>query len=162
MIHLLVGNTGAGKSTYAIKLKQDVNGVVFTLDKWNNILFLPDKTEKDGLDWFLERIDRAETLMQDLILQLDNLGVDSILDVGLSKFSHREKYRKFANENTIKVKTHYLKIPKEIRQQRISKRNIEKGATFEFEVTNDNFEFMETWFEAPLKSELENSIIITR
>jgi predicted kinase len=100
--------------------------------------------------------------MQDLILQLDNLGVDSILDVGLSKFSHREKYRKFANENTIKVKTHYLKIPKEIRQQRISKRNIEKGATFEFEVTNDNFEFMETWFEAPLKSELENSIIITR
>lgn len=162
MIHLLVGNTGAGKSTYAIGLKQDIKGVVFTLDRWNNILFLPDKTEKDGLDWFLERIDRAEILMQDLILQLDNLGVDSILDVGLSKFSHREKYRKLANENSIKVKTHYLKIPKEIRKQRILNRNIEKGATFEFEVTDENFEFMETWFEVPLKKELESSIIITR
>ena len=99
MIHLLVGNTGAGKSTYANKLKLETSGVIFTLDKWNKILFFPDKTENDGLNWFLERIERAELLMQDLILQLENSGVDSILDVGLSKHSHREKYRNFAKEN---------------------------------------------------------------
>lgn len=161
MIHLLVGNTGAGKSTYANKLKLDINGVIFTLDKWNKILFLPDKTENDGVNWFLERIDRAEEVMQDLILQLENSGVDSILDVGLSKFKHREKYRKFAKENNIEVKVHFLNIPKEIRKQRVLKRNLEKGITFEFEVTNENFEFMENWFEAPLETELKNSIIIT-
>ena len=27
----------------------------------------------DGLDWFLERIERAESLMQDLILQLEDI-----------------------------------------------------------------------------------------
>jgi len=161
MIHLLVGNTGAGKSTYANKLKLNINGVIFTLDKWNKILFLPDKTENDGVNWFLERIDRAEEVMQDLILQLDNSGVDSILDVGLSKFKHREKYRKFAKENNIEVKVHFLNIPKEIRKQRVLKRNLEKGITFEFEVTNENFEFMENWFEAPLETELKNSIVIT-
>ncbi len=161
MIHLLVGNTGAGKSTYANKLKLDINGVIFTLDKWNKILFLPDKTENDGVNWFLERIDRAEEVMQDLILQLENSGVDSILDVGLSKFKHREKYRKFAKENNIEVKVHFLNIPKEIRKQRVLKRNLEKGITFEFEVTNENFEFMENWFEAPLETELKNSIVIT-
>mgnify|MGYP001027970466 CR=1 FL=1 len=161
MIHLLVGNTGAGKSTYANTLKGNLNAVVFTLDKWNKILFLPDKTANDGLNWFLERIDRAEVVMQNLILQLENAGVDSILDVGLSKLVHREKYRKFAKENNIAVKVHFLNIPKEIRKQRILKRNIEKGATFEFEVTNENFEFMETWFETPLESELINSTIIT-
>ena len=160
MIHLLVGNTGAGKSTYANKLKLDINGVIFTLDKWNKILFLPDKTENDGVNWFLERIDRAEEVMQDLILQLENSGVDSILDVGLSKFKHREKYRKFAKENNIEVKVHFLNIPKEIRKQRVLKRNLEKGITFEFEVTNENFEFMENWFEAPLETELKNSIVI--
>jgi len=161
MIHLLVGNTGAGKSTYANKLKLDINGVIFTLDKWNKILFLPDKTENDGVNWFLERIDRAEEVMQDLILQLENSGVDSILDVGLSKFKHREKYRKFAKENNIEVKVHFLNIPKEIRKERVLKRNLEKGITFEFEVTNGNFEFMENWFEAPLETELKNSIVIT-
>lgn len=161
MIHLLVGNTGAGKSTYANKLKLNINGVIFTLDKWNKILFLPDKTENDGVNWFLERIDRAEEVMQDLILQLENSGVDSILDVGLSKFKHREKYRKFAKENNIEVKVHFLNIPKEIRKQRVLKRNLEKGITFEFEVTNENFEFMENWFEAPLETELKNSIVIT-
>ena len=161
MIHLLVGNTGAGKSTYANKLKLDINGVIFTLDKWNKILFLPDKTENDGVNWFLERIDRAEEVMQDLILQLENSGVDSILDLGFSKFKHREKYRKFAKENNIEVTVHFLNIPKEIRKQRVLKRNLEKGITFEFEVTNENFEFMENWFEAPLETELKNSIVIT-
>jgi predicted kinase len=162
MIHLLVGNTGAGKSTYANSLKSETNGFIFTLDKWNKILFFPDKTDADGLDWFLERIDRAESLMQDLILQLEELNVDSILDVGLSKFVHREKYRKFAKENNIEVKTHFLNVSKEIRKKRVLKRNLEKGETFEFEVTESNFEFMENWFETLTETELLNAIIIKK
>ena len=159
-MHLIVGNTGAGKSTFADTLKAETNGVVFTLDKWNKILFFPDKTEKDGLDWFLERIERAELLMQDLILQLESADVDSILDVGLSKFVHREKYRLFAKENRIEVKTYFLKIPKEIRKERVLKRNLEKGATFEFEVSENNFEFMENWFEMLTEHELSNALVI--
>jgi predicted kinase len=162
MIHLLVGNTGSGKSTYANALKLQLNGFFFTLDKLNRILFLDDKTEKDGLDWFLERIDRAELLIQDSILQLEKLGVDSLLDVGLSKFSHREKYRKFAIENSIEVQTHFLNISSAIRKERVFKRNIEKGDTFEFEVNEENFEFMESWFETPTKEELQNAIIIKK
>ena len=38
---------------------------------------------------------------------------------------------------------------------------MEKGATFEFEVSDDNFEFMDTWFERPGNDELENGIVIT-
>jgi hypothetical protein len=75
---------------------------------------------------------------------------------------HREKYRKFAKENNIAVKTHFLNVPKEIRKERILKRNIEKGVTFEFEVSEDNFEFMENWFETPTEAELSNAIIIKK
>ena len=160
MIHLLVGNTGAGKSTYANKLKIEVNGLVLTLDKWNKTLFFSDKKEDDGLDWFLERIDRVEEVMQELILQLEGINVDTILDVGLSKFEHREKYRTFAKENNLAVKPHFLDISKEERRRRVLKRNTEKGPTFEFEVTEENFEFMESWFETLKKSELKNAIII--
>jgi len=161
MIHLIVGNTGSGKTTYANKLKKEIGGVIFSIDKWNNILFIPDKNEEDGLAWFLERIDRSETLIMSLIKQLENIGVDAILDLGLSKFAHREKFRKFGNSNSFKIKTHFLDISKETRLSRIFKRNEFKGETFEFEVTQENFDFMENWFEKPNAYELKNGILIT-
>jgi len=160
MIHLIVGNTGSGKTTYSTKLKEKTNGIIFSIDKWNKTLFLPDKKSADGLDWFLERIERAENIILDLILQLESTKTNSILDLGLSKFEHREKFRKFAETNKFEIKIHFLDISKATRMQRVLSRNIEKGLTFEFEVTQDNFEFMEAWFERPSDKELKKGIII--
>lgn len=161
MIHLIVGNTGSGKTTYSNDLKKEINAIVFSIDKWNNILFLKDKTDNDGLEWFLERIERAELLILNLVIQLENANIDSILDLGLSKFEHREKFREFAKTNGFDIKFHFLDIPKEIRKQRILNRNVTKGVTHEFDVTKENFEFMEAWFEKPTNSELKNAILIT-
>ena len=80
MIHLIVGNTGSGKTTYSNSLKDDIKGIIFSIDKWNNTLFLKDKTDEDGLEWFLERIERAESLILSLVLQLESVNIDSILD----------------------------------------------------------------------------------
>ncbi len=159
MIHLITGNTGSGKTTYCNKLKAVSGGVLFSIDFWNNTLFLPDKNDKDGLDWFLERIERSEKVIMNLIEQLENANTDSILDLGFSKQSHREKFRKFASKNGFPIKLHYLDITKEIRWERIQKRNSEKGNTFEFEVSKEDFDFMETWFEVPTTSEIKNKTI---
>lgn len=161
MIHLIIGNTGSGKTTYSNKLKEEVKGIIFSIDKWNNTLFLPDKKNEDGLAWFLERIDRAELLMSNLILQLESIKTDSILDLGFSKFEHREKFRQFSRINKIDIKIHYLDISKKTRRKQVFKRNDEKGETFEFIVTAENFEFMENWFEKPNETELKNAIIIS-
>ena|SRR5690554_3838454 len=162
MIHLIVGNTGSGKTTYSNKLKSETNGIIFSIDKWNSTLFLADKTPSDGLEWFLERIDRAEKLMLDLVNQLEASKVDSILDLGLSKFEHREKFRRFADSNGYELKAHYLDIPKDIRWNRVLKRNEDKGDTFEFEVSKEDFDFMEGWFEKPTKTELIGGITIVK
>ncbi len=161
MIHLIVGNTGSGKTTYSQALKNKSNGVVFSIDKWNKTLFLPDKTETDGLEWFLERIDRSEALMMDFIQQLEQAKTDSILDLGLSKVEHREKFRKFAAAHGYELKTHFLDVPKATRLARVMKRNSEKGETFEFEVSQENFDFMETWFERPTEEEMLGGITLT-
>ncbi|AEH02682.1 AAA family ATPase [Lacinutrix sp. 5H-3-7-4] len=160
MIHLIVGNTGAGKTTYAHKLKEENKGIIFSIDKWNNILFMPDKTKEDKLDWMLERISRSETLMMLYILQLEDNSVDSILDLGFSKFKHREKFRNFAAKHNIKYQLHFLDSSKQIRENRILKRNADKGITYEFNVKQEDFEFMETWFEPPNSSELKSAIHI--
>jgi predicted kinase len=161
MIHLIVGNTGAGKTTYSNSLKKEIDGVLFSLDFWNKTLFFPDRNENSDLDWMLSRIDRAETVMMDLILQLSEAGTDSILDVGLSKVSHRKKWIDFAEENDIEFRLHYLNYSKEIRFERIQKRNQERGETFEFEVSESDFEFMESWFEVLTAKELERAKVIS-
>lgn len=161
MIHLIVGNTGSGKTTYANELKRNIKGVVFSIDTWNNVLFLPDKKETDGLHWFLERIERSERMMLELIHQLESLKTDAILDLGLSKFGHREKFRKFAEMNNYQIKLHFLDVSKATRLERVMKRNTEKGDTFEFEVTKENFDFMETWFERPSEDELRDGFVIS-
>jgi len=161
MIRLILGNTGSGKTSYANKLKAKTDGVIFSIDKWNNTLFLPDKKPADGLHWFLERIERAESIMMNLVEQLESSNTDSILDLGLSKYVHREKFRKFADAYGFELTSHFLDISKETRLKRVLNRNSEKGETFEFEVTKDNFDFMEKWFEIPTASEMENGILIT-
>ncbi|WOI23645.1 AAA family ATPase [Nonlabens ulvanivorans] len=160
MIHLIVGNTGSGKTTYSYQLKKKHKAIIFSIDKWNKELYLADKKPQDGLDWFLERIDRSEVIILDFIEQLESCNVDSILDLGLSKLEHRNKFRDFALSQGYEIKIHFLDIPKEIRWSRVSKRNIEKGNTYEFEVTKDNFEFMEEWFEAPSTIEMSDGILI--
>ncbi len=161
MIHLIVGNTGSGKTTYSNELKGKTKGIIFSIDKWNNTLFLADKKPNDGLDWFLERIDRAERMIMGLVEQLENSKTDSILDLGLSKFEHREKFREFAKSNGYELKTHFLDVSKKTRLYRVMKRNNEKGATFEFEVSKENFDFMENWFEKPTEKEMVEGITIS-
>ncbi|MGI9530477.1 AAA family ATPase [Lutimonas sp.] len=160
MIHLIVGNTGSGKTTYSNSLKKESGGLIFSIDQWNNTLFIPDKEATDGLEWFLERIERVESLMMELVKQLESSGIDSILDLGLSKFEHREKFRRFAAEHHFQIRLHYLDIAKKTRYERVRQRNLQKGDTFEFEVSDENFEFMEGWFETPRESELEDALII--
>ena len=161
MLHLITGNTGSGKTTYCNKLKAASGGVIFSIDFWNQTLFLPDKNPTDGLDWFLERIERSEKVIMNLIKQLEASHIDSILNLGLSKHEHREKFRNFATTYGYKTKLHYLDISKDRRWKRIQKRNLEKGSTFQFEVTKENFEFMENWFENPTEIELKNGILIS-
>ncbi len=160
MIHLIVGNTGSGKTTYSNELKRKTNGIIFSIDKWNNTLFLADKKPGDGLEWFLERIERAETMIMELIHQLEKSNTDSILDLGFSKYEHREKFRKFADLNGYNYNIHFLNISRETRWERVMQRNREKGTTFEFEVSKENFDFMETWFEKPNEKELAESLIV--
>lgn len=124
-------------------------------------MFLADKNPEDGLEWFLERIERAEEMILNLIKQLEFIETDSILDLGLSKFEHREKFRKFATVNQYKLKVHFLDISKETRLERVTKRNHEKGETYEFEVSKENFDFMERWFETPSQEEMKDGILIT-
>lgn len=103
---------------------------------------MPDKTESDGLAWFLERLNRIESLIQKLILQLKSIHTDSILDLGFAKAEHRAIFLEFAKQHNINTQIHFLDVNKTLRWKRVEQRNREKGETYAFEVTKENFDFM--------------------
>jgi len=158
--HLITGNVGAGKTTYAIALADQLGAVRFSIDEWMTALFWMDEPTRSNLPWCLERIERCEAQAWKLVEQLASRGVDVVLDLGLSRRAHRDRQRERARGLGVSTKLHFLDADRTTRTARVKKRNEEKAETFAFEVTGEMIEFMEGYFEAPEGDELDGAIVV--
>lgn len=161
MIHLICGHTGAGKSTYTRQLAEQRNAIYFSLDDWTKTLYFPDIEGEIELSWMLARIERCEAIMWSLCKQLIQRNSEVIFDLGLSKYSHRQKFRDLAAAQNVGCQLHYITADKNTRLQRVLARNTTKPKTYSFDVSTEMFEFMENWVEEPNSDELRGAIIIT-
>lgn len=160
MIHLVVGSTGAGKTTYAIQLAKEKSAVRFAIDEWMNGLFFPDLTSEVEFNWAMERITRCEDmiwLMAERIIETDKAVV---LEVSASTKALRKKQLDRAKSLGVAIQVHYLDVDKDIRRQRVRQRNQEKNESYSFEVNEEMFDFVEDMFELPDDDELKDAIII--
>ncbi|MFN9580481.1 MAG: AAA family ATPase, partial [Novosphingobium sp.] len=64
-IVLIVGSTGAGKTTYARRLAEELGGVRFSIDEWMMTLFWADSPQPIEFQWTIERVRRCEALVMD-------------------------------------------------------------------------------------------------
>jgi len=161
MIHMICGSTGAGKTTFALQLAQKNQAILFSIDEWMESLYGAERNETTELEWMLERIERCEKQIWEVCLQLLKNDKPVILDLGLSKKSHREKFYQLAKDINIDVVLYFIDVDKAIRWSRVQQRNLEKGKTFSLEVTPEMFDFMESWFERPESGEHYKEIIIS-
>lgn len=153
-VHLIVGSTGAGKSTYAIKLTDEIQGLRFSIDEWMDDLFAADKPDDAGFDWYWPRIQRCETRLWEIACQALALDTPVVLDLGLSTRAHRDKFRALAVDAGHPTRLHYLDVEAATRWARVEARNAEQGETFSLTVTREMFDFVEQIFEAPEADEL--------
>jgi len=160
-VHLIVGNVGSGKTTYAIALADRLDAIRFSLDEWMVALFGKDLTATVDLQWRLDRIDRIEEQIWSLVAQLGARGVDVVLDLGLAKKKHRDRQRARAATLGLCAKLHFLDVDLPTRVDRVRKRNAETRESFAFEVTDEMIRFMEGWFERPAAEELDGAEIVT-
>jgi predicted kinase len=147
--HLLTGSTGAGKSTLALDLARQTNGIRFAIDDWMNTLFWPDCPAKNDLAFALDRITRCEAQIAAVATQLAHSGIDAILDLGFTQREHRLSWLHRAQAVGIPCQLHVLDIPADTRWQRVCERNRGDSATFTFAVTREMFDFMEVRWELP-------------
>ncbi len=150
---LIVGCTGAGKTTYARRLADELGGVRFSIDEWMTTLFWADSPQPIQFQWALERTHRCEAQIMSMVPQLAARGVPALLDLGFTKKDHRDRFRALAADLGLTAAVHFIDVPADERWFRVNRRNQQRGETFAMEVDKQMFDFMEGMWEPPLEAE---------
>jgi predicted kinase len=159
-VHLICGPTGAGKTTYAIALAERARAVRFSIDEWMANLFVADRPDPPAVPWAAERILRCERQIWAIGQQLIARNIDVVLDLGLSRRDHRDHMRAQVAQTRAESKLHYLDVSAETRRARILQRGKQPASPFSFNITEEMFDAMESWFETPSDDELYSAMIV--
>jgi predicted kinase len=156
LIHLICGSTGAGKTTYALRLSDDLKGIRFSIDEWMATLFWMDTPQPLNPAWSIERVDRCLTQIWAVALQIAARNVPCVLDLGFGQTQSRAKFADLAKAAGLSVQLHFIDVPAEERWRRVETRNARKGETYQlaFDVTREMFDFVEELWEPPSHAEM--------
>ena len=154
MIHIVFGATGAGKTTYAMQLAQELQAIRFSVDDWMKGLFFPDIKAEIEYSWALERVNRCEEQIWQVAQQVLGQGTPVVLEVSMTSKEQRDKQRQRAEQYGFDYSIYFLDVAQATRRDRVRQRNSEQGQTYSFEVTDDMFDFVEALFESPDEDEL--------
>ena len=152
-IVLIVGCTGAGKTTYARALADQLGAVRFSIDEWMTTLFWADSPQPIQFQWTMERVERCEAQIFATVRQLAARGILAVLDLGFTRKKHRDRFFALAADAGLSAVIHFLDVPVDERWQRVNRRNKERGETYAMEVDRQMFDFMEGMWEPPLEAE---------
>ncbi|WP_437486768.1 ATP-binding protein [Sorangium sp. So ce1014] len=140
-LHLIVGPVGAGKSTFALQLCREQRAVRLNLDEWMAALFRPDRPDTGVLEWYLERTGRCIEQIWTLTERMLEVGTSVVLEIGLIRRDHRERFYERVDVSGHRMTIHVLDAPRDLRRERVQRRNQQKGDTFSMVVPPDFFEF---------------------
>ncbi|WP_437963812.1 ATP-binding protein [Sorangium sp. So ce260] len=146
-LHLIVGPVGAGKSTFALQLCREQRAVRMNLDEWMAALFSPDRPDTGVMEWYMERTGRCIDQIWTLTERMLDVGTSVVLEIGLIRRDARERFYERVDDGGHGLTIHVLDAPRELRRERVLRRNQEKGGTFSmvvpphfFELASDRWE----------------------
>lgn len=150
---LVVGCTGAGKTTYARQLADELGAIRFSIDEWMMALFWADSPQPIEFEWAMERVNRCEAQIFAMAQQAVGRGLPAVLDLGFTTKAHRDKFRALGEEACLTAAVHFIDVPADERWRRVEARNAERGETYAMMVDRGMFDFMEGLWEPPDQAE---------
>jgi len=155
VMHLICGSTGAGKTTYARRVAEEVGAVRFSIDEWMSALFWMDAPDPFTPDWAMARVERCAGLIWRTAVEICGRGVPCVLEIGLTRADTRAHYSALAREAGFEVRLHLVDAPVDVRWARVEARNAAPDADqLPFALTREMFDFVETLWERPTAGEL--------
>jgi predicted kinase len=156
-IHLVEGPVGAGKSTYCASLAKRTSAVHIALDEWFSRLFSPDRPSTDVVLWYVQRKARLVDHIWNHALALIASGATPILELGLVQRQARADIYQRAREAGVDLKVYVLEASRDLRRERVARRNEEKGPSFSMVVPAAVFEMASDMWEPPDEFEIEEN-----
>ena len=149
-LHLILGPVGAGKSTFARTLGKQHRAVQLILDDWMAQLFGADERPATGrIEWYIERRDRCLEQIWKLTAALCEVGTPVVLELGLIRRAEREAFYRRVEDAGYELTVYLLDAPREVRRERVLRRNEERGETFAQVVPPEFFELASDLWEPP-------------
>jgi predicted kinase len=158
-IHLIEGPVGTGKSTFSASLAQRQPAVHLALDEWFVALFSKDRPQTDFVPWYLERKDRCSEVIWNAAQRIVAAGTDVVLELGLIQRQSREAFYKRSEASGLNLSVYVLDAPREVRRERVRRRNGEKGHTFSMVVPDHVFNIASDMWEPPDEDEIRTRAI---
>lgn len=107
-----------GKTTYAEKLRRERKAALLSVDEITLALFHGDVGDMHDV-----YVERAEKYLFNKSLELVEVGIDVVFDIGLWTKGERDEAREFFRKNGVECEIHYVTVPQEEWYRRIEKRN---------------------------------------
>lgn len=149
-LHLILGPVGAGKSTFARALGKKHRAVQLILDDWMAQLFGADERPRAGrIEWYIERRDRCLEQIWKLTAALCEVGTPVVLELGLIRRAERDAFYRRVEDAGYELTVYLLDAPREVRRERVLRRNEERGETFAQVVPPEFFELASDMWEPP-------------
>ena len=89
LVHLVCGSTGAGKTTYSLRLSSRLGAVRFSIDEWMEALYWMDRPAPLDPAWSMARVERCYGQIWETARQVASRGVPCVLDLGFSRAESR-------------------------------------------------------------------------
>ncbi|MDD2177683.1 ATP-binding protein [Acidovorax sp. D2M1] len=149
-IHLVIGPVGAGKSTFVRQLVQQHRAVPLNLDDWMATLFSPDRPDTaDVMAWYVPRTLRCLAQIWKTAEAVLNAGGDVVLEVGLIQQHQRNAFYARMGPWADAMVVYVLDAPRDVRRERVLRRNAEQGTTFSMVVPPHIFELASDLWQPP-------------
>jgi predicted kinase len=147
---LIVGPVGAGKSTLARELGKEHRAVLLILDDWMARLYGADERPAEGLmQWYVERRDRCIGQLWQLARQMLSVGTNVVLEIGLIRRDERQTFLERVDAFDCGLTMYVLDASRELRRERVERRNQEMGDTYAMQVPPHIFEIASDMWQEP-------------
>jgi predicted kinase len=139
--HLIHGYLGAGKTTFARRLEQELRAIRFTHDEWMSRLYGDDPSA----EMFPEYSERISGLIDSVWPRCLELGLDVVLDLNFWKRKQRDRVREEVRALGADVCLYRLVCSDEEAWRRIERRNADLSSGLF--IARNTFEVLKSRFE---------------